>query len=465
VRPGIVLGGTSRGSLQRKYPPRWTIVNGENEQSLISSIRSPESSAKTSDNYLTDPRKLSAYILIVANLVGLLVTLAYAAYMHGPDYPIADSFELEGLRRLGANYGPYTLDGQYWRVITSLFLHSGFWHFLINMLFLWRLGVLLDGIVGWQRTVAIYLVTGVFASIVSIYWHPTLISNGASGAIYGLAGVLISLVTFARDTLSRQQRRGILFWAVLWTPVGILSQVLSKHVDSASVLKVDMAAHIGGLVSGLIMGALVAWKFHVPARERTQYQRRILISSLTVFVVLFSFLTQLRGDVVELGRGERALDGNDPAGIEHIRNFVRRNPNDVIGHGELGYAYNLLGKCVEAEAEFRRVLQLQPDNPEAQYNLALIYTYCMHRPAEAVSLFRASLPQLSESSSRYFYFSAALDSIGRMQEAEEIARKALALDPKSARNHQLLGTILSHLGRDAEAADERKVAEQLRVSE
>jgi membrane associated rhomboid family serine protease len=117
-------------------------VNGENEQSLISSIRSPESSAKTSDNYLTDPRKLSAYILIVANLVGLLVTLAYAAYMHGPDYPIADSFELEGLRRLGANYGPYTLDGQYWRVITSLFLHSGFWHFLINMLFLWRLGVL-----------------------------------------------------------------------------------------------------------------------------------------------------------------------------------------------------------------------------------------------------------------------------------------------------------------------------------
>jgi membrane associated rhomboid family serine protease len=79
------------------------------------------------------------------------VTFAYAAYVHGPDFPITSSFELEALRRLGANYGPNTLGGQYWRLITSLFLHSGFWHFLINLLFLWRLGILLDRILGWQK--------------------------------------------------------------------------------------------------------------------------------------------------------------------------------------------------------------------------------------------------------------------------------------------------------------------------
>jgi membrane associated rhomboid family serine protease len=431
------------------------------ETGLMDKTDLPENSVAGQNDSGKNWRYAGTYILVGANGLGFLVTLAYAAYVHGPEYPITASFELEALRRLGANYGPYTLDGQYWRVITSLFLHSGFWHFLINTLFLWRLGILLDRIVGWPKTVAIYLVTGIFAAIVSIYWHPTSINSGASGAICGLAGALISFLIFAKGTLSLQQRRGILFWAAFLTPVSLLYQVFSKHVNSATELTTDTAAHISGLVSGLIMGAFVAWTFQVPAGKRVRYQRRILISSLTVLVALFSLLTQVRGDVVELGRGELGLDRNDPAAINHIQEFVRRNPNDVIGHGELGYAYDHLGKCLEAETQYRRVLELQPENPTAEYDLARIYTYCMNRPSEAVPLFRASLPYLDQSSVRYVNFAVALKSTGNFLEAEEVVRQAIELDPKSARSHQLLSTILTHLGRTNEAATERKLAQQL----
>jgi tetratricopeptide (TPR) repeat protein len=293
--------------------------------------------------------------------------------------------------------------------------------------------------------------------MVSICWHPTSISNGASGAICGLAGVLISLIIFTKGILSLQQRRGILFWAVLWTPIGILSQVLSKHVDSATELKVDTAAHISGLVSGLIVGVFFAWTFRLTAVARGRYQRGILVSSFPVLVVVFALLTQVRADVVELRRGELALDRNDPAAIDHIQ----RNPDDVIGHGELGNAYDGLGRCVDAEAEYQRVLQLQPGNPAAEYNLARIYTYCMNRPREAVPLFRVSLPYLAQSSIRYLNFAIALKSTGNFQEAEEVVRKSIELDPQSARSHQLLSTILTELGRADEAASERKLAEQL----
>jgi tetratricopeptide (TPR) repeat protein len=299
--------------------------------------------------------------------------------------------------------------------------------------------------------------------MVSIYWHPTSISTGASGAICGLAGALISLFIFERTSLSLQQRRGILFWAVLLMPVGLLSELLFKHVGTAMELQVDTAAHISGLISGFILGAFITWGFHATGAARARYERGLLVSTLGILVLLFSLLIQVRSDVVELGRGERALDRQDPVAIEQIQRFVQRNPDDVIGHGELGYAYDHFGRCVNAETEYRHVLQLQPGNPAAEYDLARIYTYCMNRPGEAVPLFRASLPQLSESSSKYFYFGAALDSIGRTQEAEEIAQKALALDPKSARNHQLLATILTRLGKTDAAAKERKLAEQLRA--
>src|SRR5262249_41615144 len=102
--------------------------------------------------------------------------------------------ETENLLHWGANYGPDTLGGQYWRVITSCFLHIGIIHLLLNMWCLWSLGRLLERLVGPATTVGVYLVTGVGAALLSLSWDPMRVSAGASGAIFGIAGTLIPIL-------------------------------------------------------------------------------------------------------------------------------------------------------------------------------------------------------------------------------------------------------------------------------
>src|SRR5580692_6058604 len=84
----------------------------------------------------------------------------------------------------GANVRYLTLDGQWWRIITNVFVHIGLLHVLFNMYALLYIGVLLEPQMGRLRFLAAYLLTGIMASLTSLYWHPNIISAGASGAIF-----------------------------------------------------------------------------------------------------------------------------------------------------------------------------------------------------------------------------------------------------------------------------------------
>ena len=94
----------------------------------------------------------------------------------------------------GANYLPATLNGQPWRLLTSTFLHIGVLHLVFNMYALLFIGVLLEPILGKNRFLAAYLVSGIVSSIVSLQWNQVLISAGASGAIFGMYGVFLALL-------------------------------------------------------------------------------------------------------------------------------------------------------------------------------------------------------------------------------------------------------------------------------
>src|SRR5947199_787019 len=90
----------------------------------------------------------------------------------------------------GANYGPFTLSGQWWRLVTYMFLHQGIWHIVFNMWCLWDLGQLCESLYGSWTYVTIFLLTGIAAGLASVAWNPGVFSVGASGAIFGLAGAL-----------------------------------------------------------------------------------------------------------------------------------------------------------------------------------------------------------------------------------------------------------------------------------
>ena len=150
------------------------------------------------------------------------------------------------LARWGSNVSSLTLPGQPWRLLTSVFVHGGAVHLLLNALSLWLLGVLLEARVGAVRLLAVYLASGVAGSLATLWYHRGGINSvGASGAIFGLYGLLLALLISKKLVLDKFDRRAML-GLVLYL---VLSNLISGLSDN-----IDNAAHLGGL----LLGALVA---------------------------------------------------------------------------------------------------------------------------------------------------------------------------------------------------------------
>jgi len=145
--------------------------------------------------------------------------------------------------RLGAKFGPLIYAGQWWRLVTAMFLHAGLLHIGMNLWVLFDLGPEVEGLFGISKFIALYLVTGVFGYIVSVWWSPMTLSIGASGALMGLIGVLIG-VSFHHGQFGRQYRSMLWRWVVYIVIFGLF-------------FPVDNAAHMGGLAAGIVLGYLV----------------------------------------------------------------------------------------------------------------------------------------------------------------------------------------------------------------
>ncbi len=156
----------------------------------------------------------------------------------------------EDLVRFGANFGPYTLSGQWWRLLSCVFIHGGLLHIAFNMWCLWDLGRLAESIYGHLMFAAVYLITGLTSSLASIFWNPFTLSVGASGAIFGIAGALIAAFYLGEFSLPRAAMSGMLRSVMLFVGYNLFF--------GAIVARTDNAAHVGGLLMGLIMGALIA---------------------------------------------------------------------------------------------------------------------------------------------------------------------------------------------------------------
>lgn len=175
------------------------------------------------------------------------------------------------LVRWGANLGPYTLSGEWWRLLTSVFVHGGIIHIAFNMWCLWNLGALCEALYGPWTYVAIYLLCGVGGSLGSVIWNPRVLSVGASGAIFGLAGALLAAFKLGEFSVPRAALSGTL------RSLGAF--VFYNLIFGAAISGVDNAAHIGGLVTGLILGGLIAL---LAPRQEDNPRRAIIFLLVTV---------------------------------------------------------------------------------------------------------------------------------------------------------------------------------------
>lgn len=150
------------------------------------------------------------------------------------------------LVRFGALVPALLQAGQWWRLVTPVFVHIGFTHLLINSLTLYFLGLYIEQLFGHWRMVVIYFVSAIIGNLCSAYWLAGSLAAGASTAIFGLFGAFLMLGESFRDNLAlRQLSRQFLILVLLNVGTDLL------------VPGIDLAGHIGGLVGGFLMAYVV----------------------------------------------------------------------------------------------------------------------------------------------------------------------------------------------------------------
>ncbi|MGH9357799.1 MAG: rhomboid family intramembrane serine protease [Terriglobia bacterium] len=184
-----------------------------------------------------------AFTIIVYALSWFMTQRAAAATMQ--QAPALGGISTYVLVRLGAKC-PLIFAGQWWRLVTAVFLHAGLIHIGFNLWCLFDVGPMVESLFSSSKFVVMYLVTGVIGYLVSLWWTPMGISIGASGAIMGLIGILIG-ASFHHGSLGKDLRRQLWRWVIYIVIFGLLP-----------MFAVDNAAHFGGFISGLVLGYLIS---------------------------------------------------------------------------------------------------------------------------------------------------------------------------------------------------------------
>ncbi|HET7436142.1 MAG TPA: rhomboid family intramembrane serine protease [Thermoanaerobaculia bacterium] len=194
--------------------------------------------------------------LMIAIVIGFAIEIVTGAWLDG-----------EKLALLGAIVRELIVEhGQWWRLVTAMFLHGDatiggdFLHLAVNLFSLYQIGRLYELMFGGRRFVGLYFATGIAASLTSM-WHNPGPSVGASGAIFGIVGAFISSVLRSPRWRHERGARSIVLQLIGWTVLNFLVLMSFPQIDNA--------AHMGGLVSGLILGALLPHRVPPPPPSAT----------------------------------------------------------------------------------------------------------------------------------------------------------------------------------------------------
>lgn len=218
------------------------------------------------------PRKgfMATPILIDLNILVFIVMIASGVGIMSPS--------TLSLLKWGADFGPLTLTGDWWRAVTCNFIHIGAFHLLMNMYAFMYVGLLLEDLIGSRRMFMSYLLTGVCSAVFSLYMHGETISAGASGAIFGLYGIFLAFLFFHR--IAKEQRKALLTSILIFVGYNLVYGMKAG---------IDNAAHIGGLLSGFLLGIIYVCSYKF---EKADAQRTVsILGELGIFCIfLFSFI-------------------------------------------------------------------------------------------------------------------------------------------------------------------------------
>ncbi len=321
------------------------------------------------------------------------------------------------LVHFGANYGPLTLSGAWWRLLTYMFLHGGFLYIAMNMWCLWQIGALCESLYGRWTYAAVYLITGVAGGLASVGWNPRVLSVGASGALFGLTGALIASFYLGEFSLSGISIKGTLSSLLFFAGFNLFFGSMFPGIDNA--------CHIGGLVSGLILGALIA---RVAPETGNPVRRGGVLLFVAVLVAASAFGIQ-RWRAYPMRSGISARQ-NVTRRIAELQKKVAQNPQDASAHYGLAQAHFAAGEWTEGESELKRVLELQPQNVDARMDLGAMYLN-QEQPKEAQEQFAKLAAQDPSNADAHVGLAMALAAQQDNKSAVEEYKTALKLSPQA----------------------------------
>ena len=238
-------------------------------------------------------------------LVGINCAVFVAMVVSGVS---AGSPGVDQLMKWGAdNAGAVLLGGEWWRIITAMFVHVGILHLATNMWCLWNLALLAEPLMGSVGVFAVYILTGAAGNLLSTLVNWIIYHNapggpvfpagaGASGAVFGIAGALIVLLKSNRHLPVpplelKQLRKSVIYFAVLNLVLGLSISFGTTVIGSG--IHIDNMAHVGGFACGLLFAAPMVPRIGTP---KAIFERRLRAAILMIvgILVLFGFyLAQL----------------------------------------------------------------------------------------------------------------------------------------------------------------------------
>ena len=181
------------------------------------------------------------------------------------------------LMAFGVKSNAEIAQGQWWRFVTPIFIHIGLLHLLFNSYALWIVGPQVEKLYGSASFVVLYVLTGIAGVAGSYFYHPYSISAGASGAIFGLFGVLLVFGLRYRDAIPHDFKRAV--------GTGVLPVIVINLIIGFTIPAIDNSAHIGGLLAGAVLALLVP--FLKPGTDPNPFFKTAQVALLLLAAISF----------------------------------------------------------------------------------------------------------------------------------------------------------------------------------
>jgi membrane associated rhomboid family serine protease/Flp pilus assembly protein TadD len=322
-----------------------------------------------------------------------------------------------------ANYGPLTLGGEPWRIVSNTFLHASIFHLAVNLYVLFNLGPYAENLLGSRRMFALYMIAGVTGSLSSLLWNPFQVSAGASGALFGLFGCYVEESILGSGFTKKE----------IFKParVMLMVAVVLSCVYGAFMPGIDNAAHLGGFLAG----ALLSHYFRQDLKKLWNKRDSVAVGlALTALILAESGLYfSVRNNPQYLSR----LEFQNAVPLMKEKKYKEALPylNASLKHYknvntflERASAYSHLDELDKAIEDCNSAIEIEPTNRNCFIERAHVY-HTMHKENLAIADLDKAIELDPKSALAYNNRAWSYASMGQYEKAIEDCNKALALKP------------------------------------